>query len=80
MTPLFNNILIKPSEVKSVLVSSEGSLCEYGEVVAVGEEVKTVKAGDIIGFTIWGIKKLEKDNQKYYIVPEDGRFILGRFN
>lgn len=79
MKPLFNNILIQPTEVSTILRSSEGSLCEYGEVVSVGDDVKVVKVGDVIGFTIWGVKKLEKEGVKYYIVPEDGRFILGKF-
>lgn len=79
MKPLFNNILVKPTEVNTILRSQEGSLCEYGEVVAIGDEVKVVKVGDLIGYTIWGMKKLEKDGEKFYILPEDGRFILGTF-
>lgn len=79
MKPLFNNILIKPTEVNTILKSSEGTLCEYGEVLAIGKDVKEVKVGDVIGFTIWGVKRLEKDGVKYYVIPEDGRFILGVF-
>lgn len=79
MKPLFNNILIKPTEVDTILRSNEGTLCEYGEVLAVGDDVQVVKVGDTIGFTSWGVKKLERNGEKYYIVPEDGRFVLGRF-
>lgn len=79
-TPLFNNILIKPAEVTTILRSTEGTLCEYGEVMAIGEAVEHVKVGDTIGFTKWGVKELNKDGQKHYIIPEDGRFLLGRFN
>ena len=79
MKPLFNNILVKPTETDTILRSQEGFLCEYGEVIAIGDEVKVVKVGDIIGYTFWGMKKLEKDGEKFYIIPEDGRFILGTF-
>lgn len=80
MKPLFNNILIAPVEVNTILRTQENSLCEYGEVQAIGDEVKVVKVGDIIGYTIWGMKKLQKDGETFYVIPEDGRFLLGKFN
>jgi co-chaperonin GroES (HSP10) len=75
--PFGNNILIEPIEKKNVLLSDQQLLCEYGLVVAVGGDVKHIKVGDKIGFTVWGVNKLQIDNETYHFVPEDSRFILG---
>lgn len=76
--PFGNQILVKPVEKKQILVSDRKTLCEHGEVIAVGDEVKKIKVGDLIGYTVWGLNHLEIDGQKHYFVPEDARFILGR--
>lgn len=78
ITPFGDQILIKPTEKKQILVSDTGSLCEYGEVIAVGDEVQKVKVGDTIGFLIWGLNSLEIENEKHFFVPESGGFILGK--
>lgn len=75
--PFGTNILIEPVEKKQVLVSDQGTLCEYGTVVAVGDAVTKVKVGQTIGFLIWGINSLEVDGKKYYFIPETSDFILG---
>jgi co-chaperonin GroES (HSP10) len=75
--PFGDNILVKPVEKKSILMSDMNSLCEYGEVIAIGDEVKHIKVGDMIGYTIWGVNKLQIDEQTHYFIPEDSRFILG---
>lgn len=74
--PFGNNILVKPQESESVLKSFEGTLCEYGEVLAVGQDVQRIKVGDIIGYTVFGINSLEIDGKKAYLVPETSEFIL----
>lgn len=71
-----NQVMIEPEKVKQVLVSDSHSLCEYGTVVSVGEDVKTIKVGDKIGYLIWGLNSLEMDGTKYYFVPESSEFIL----
>lgn len=77
--PCFNQILIEPVEKKQTLVSDEKSLCEYGKVIAVGEDVKTIKEGDVIAFLLWGINHLDlEDGKRLYFVSEDPRFILGK--
>lgn len=77
ITPFGNQILIEPYTKKQVLVSDTGTLCEYGTVIAIGDEVQKVKVGDVLGYTIWGINALQINDKKYYFIPEDGRFILG---
>lgn len=73
--PFGNQILIKPSENKGVL--GDKSLCKYGEVIDVGDEVKNVKVGQTIGFIEWGMNKLIMGNDEYYFIQEENRFILG---
>lgn len=76
--PLFNHILIKPAEKKHLLVSQQKNFCDYGTVIAVGPDVKTIKVDDIIGYTVWGLNHIELNGTKHFLVPEDPRFILGR--
>lgn len=75
--PFGANLLIKPIVAKQILVNQQTSLCEHGEVLSVGEDVKKIKVGDKIAYTIWGVKSVEIDNEKHYFIPEDDRFILG---
>lgn len=78
LSPLFNHILVKPAEHKQVLVSSQTSLDANGVVLAVGPDVSTVKVGDRIAFLIWGLNSVEIDGQKFYLVPENSNFLLGK--
>jgi co-chaperonin GroES (HSP10) len=78
ITPFGKNILVKPIEKKQILVTDEGNLCEYGEVIAVGDKVEEVKVGDVIGYTIWGVNRLVIDDEKYYFIPETDDFLLGK--
>jgi len=75
--PFGRNILIKPAERKQVLVADTGSLCEYGEVIAVGDKVETIQVGQKLGFVVWGIQKLDVDGAIYYFIPETSEYILG---
>lgn len=75
--PFRNNVLVEPVVKKQILVADKASLCEYGIVKAIGEEVKTIKVGDKIGFLVWGIQELDVDGTKYFFVPETSDFILG---
>jgi co-chaperonin GroES (HSP10) len=77
--PFGSNILIKPTEQKQILVNLVKSMEEYGIVLAIGDEVKKIKVGDNIVYSIWGMKSPTIENEKYYIIPEDDRFILGTF-
>lgn len=75
--PFGINILIKPREDKGVLRTEEGSLCEYGDVLAVGDKVEGIKVGDILAYTKWGCKSVIIEDEKHYFIPLDDRFILG---
>ena len=75
--PFGNNILVKPHEQDTILKATEGGLCEYGEVLEIGSDVKEIKVGDVLGFTVWGVNRLNIENEKFYFIPEDSRFVLG---
>lgn len=75
--PFGDRILIKPIERKTVLVSDDGTLNEYGEVIAIGEDVKRIKMGDKIGFSVFGIEKLVIEEEKFYFIQESPEFLLG---
>jgi len=75
--PFGDQILIEPITKKQTLISDQKSLCEYGEVIAIGDEVKKIKVGQKIGFLIWGLNSLELNGKKYYFCQETPEFILG---
>ncbi len=74
--PFSNRILVRPFEKVQVLAGDDGTLNEYGEVIAVGPDVITVKVGDKIGFSVFGIEKLVIEDEKYYFVQESPEFLL----
>ncbi len=74
--PFGNRILVKPVERAQVLVGDEGTLNEYGEVVAIGKDVKEINVGDKVGFSVFGVEKLIIDDSKYYFLQEDPEFLL----
>lgn len=74
--PFGHRILVKPIEKKQVLVSDEGTLNEYGEVIAIGTGVLSIKVGNKIGFSVFGIEKLIIEEEKYYFLKEDDEFLL----
>lgn len=83
--PFGNQILIEPIKKEQILVSDVGTLCEYGNVIAIGDQVEKIKVGDVIGYTVWGVNSLVIDDgsangKKYYFIPEDQRFVLGKLN
>lgn len=75
--PYGNNILVKPVSNQYASAVMDVSLCEYGEVLAIGQHVAFIKVGDIIGFTKWGVNELAINDEKHYFVLEDSRFVLG---
>lgn len=84
--PFGDQILVKPVQKQQVLVSDDGTLSEYGEVIAVGPDVgrflfcfkknNRIKIGDMVGFSVFGIEKLIIDEEKYYFLRESPEFLL----
>lgn len=74
--PFGNRILVKPVEKAQVLVGDDGTLNEYGEVIAIGPTVSHIKVGDKIGFSVFGVEKLIIEDEKYYFLQEDVEFLL----
>ena len=73
ITPVGDRIYIDVKEVKTIGaldVSSKKSAHEYGTVIAIGPEVKSVKKGDEIMVKAWGLDVCEMDDKQYYFVSE----------
>lgn len=75
--PFGKQILVQPVIKSQIAVSDNVSLCEYGKVIDIGDDVQKIKVGDEIGFTVWGLNHIEINGIKYYFVLEDTNFILG---
>lgn len=76
IVPFGRRILVKPIERAQILISEDGTLNEYGEVIAIGPAVVSIKVGDRIGFSVFGVEKLVIDEQKHYFIMEDDEFLL----
>lgn len=74
--PFGNRILVKPVQKAQLLVNDDGSLSEYGEVVAIGDGVMQIKVGDRVGFSVFGVEKLIIDDEKFYFIQESPEFLL----
>lgn len=75
--PYGDYLLVKPHERKQVLRVDDGALSEYGEVVALGEGCnESIKIGDTIGFSVFGVEKLVIDEEKYYFIRQNAEFLL----
>lgn len=68
------NIRVKPHEKDQILRTD--TFCEYGTVIAIGEGVKNIQVGDEISFWLFGIKEVQHENERHFIIPVDDRFIL----
>lgn len=71
------NIEILPKS-KNKIIGDTSKFYLYGEVVSVGDEVKTIEVGDTIGYTLWGLTDITmEDGTKHYYVQDNCDFILG---
>lgn len=75
--PFGRNVLIQPAARTQVIIGEQGTLCEYGKVLAIGDEVTKIKVGDEIGFVVWGVEKLDVRDQIFYFINETSDYILG---
>lgn len=75
--PYADYLLVIPVEKAQVLVSDDGTLSEYGEVIAKGPACsENINIGDIVGFSVFGVEKLVIDDEKYYFLRENAEFLL----
>lgn len=82
--PFNDKIVVEPITQDSFLMGEMKPLEEMGKVIAVGSKVKFVKVGDTLFFSSWGCQKTpvvdgNPDGKRYYVVPEAGDFILGKY-
>lgn len=77
--PLFNQLLIKPAEQKTVLVSQESTFLMYGEVLAAGPDAPQDLIGKKLCYLLWGLNHIEIEGTRHYFVPFSGEFILGTY-
>lgn len=74
--PLGKNILFAP-QVKDKIIGDTSRFFLIGEVLAIGEGVKTIKVGDTIGVTQWAINKIiMPDKAEHFFVIESDDFVL----
>ena len=70
------NIKIEP-ESKHKIIGDTSKYYLFGKVLDVGSEVKDIKVGDTIGYTLWGLTEIvEADGSKHFFVKDDADFIL----
>lgn len=71
-----NNIEIKPIS-KNKIIGDTSKYYLMGTVLSIGSLVKSIKVGDTIAYTLWGINKVETPTgeEKFY-VQDNPDFIL----
>jgi len=75
--PFGKNILFSPI-AKDKIIGDTSRFWLYGNVLDVGDEVKTIKKGDCIALTQWALNKVVMaDKTESYFVKEDDDFLLG---
>lgn len=75
--PYKNKIQIKIQEPKvgNLDLSSKKTATEVGEVIAIGENVKDIKVGDIVMFKSWGVDIITYQDEQYYFISCDAECI-----
>lgn len=74
--PFGKNILFSPQS-KDKIIGDTSRFFFYGKVLAVGDEVKSIKVGDTIGFTQWALNKIVMaDKSEHFFCLENDEFIL----
>lgn len=77
MRPFGKNILFRPTS-KEKVIGDTSRFFLFGEVLAVGDDVKNIKVGQTIFYTQWGLNKVQtEDDSEYFFIQEDQDFILG---
>lgn len=72
--PFANRIQVKPLKRDFILSDSNEQI---GEVIAIGAKVESIKVGDFVVFTPWGLDPFKNpDGETTYLIPESYEFIL----
>lgn len=75
--PFGKNIVFEPTR-KDKVVGDTSKFFLYGIVIAVGDKVENIKAGDIIGYTQWSLNKIiMADKTEVFFCKEDDDFVVG---
>lgn len=74
MTPLNKNVIVKPIEEKNdstiLMPDTATARASFGNVIAVSEEVKSVKVGDIIHWPAFIGVEVIVNEEKYMVLEE----------
>ena len=76
--PLSGMIQLQIDEAKAGVLdtSSRASAVEFATVLAVGEGIESIKAGDRVFVKAWGCDIINHEDKKYYFVHIDSKAIL----
>jgi chaperonin GroES len=76
--PLFDKVLIQPEKAEEKTASgiyipdtAKQDKPQFGEIIAIGEKVNTVKIGQKVVFPKYGPVELILEGQEYLIVKEE---------
>lgn len=76
MIPFGRRIHVRPEQKEGVIRTPDSNLVERATVIAVGSGVKSVKAGDRLLFTSFGVDSVDVNGTREYFLMEDDAFIL----
>lgn len=75
--PFGRNIMFAPLS-KDKIIGDTSKFFLIGTVLAVGDDVKKVKVGDVLGYTQWALNKIViPDKKEIFFCQEDDDYILG---
>ena len=76
--PLDDIIQLEIEELKAGAfdLSSISAAVEYAKVVAIGQDVPTIKVGDHVFVKSWGIDIITHNKKRYYFVNYDTKAIV----
>lgn len=80
LKPLKSNVLIDIHTMDNsaiIMVDDNEAKLEQATVISIGEQVDTVKVGDVIAFKAYNLDTLDLDGTQYNLIPcEDIKGII----
>ncbi len=70
---------MKPREKKGIIQTTDTSLIEMADVIAIGPEVKHIAIGDTLLFTSFGVDSIDLGTDRHYFILENDDFILAKY-